>query len=333
MQRRIKEIFGGRLSKDFSETDRQEMLSLFHDPEIEFELKNELLEQLNNNSVDENSTVDYKNLFEKIWNKINESKQSPKPGIRWLYPALKIAAVLVIGLIIGNFIQKINNKETVSYYTANCPKGSVSSLVLPDSTIIYLNAGSKIRYSVDGKDKNREVFLDGEAWFHVAKNPKKAFVVYTSIYDITVTGTKFDVKAYEADNYISTTLEEGEVKISSSEKFKLQNDLILKPGQQATFDKENKVFRVVNVNAGRFSSWKDNQLIFVNMTLKELQVLLERRYGVDIVVKDKDLLNLHFDGVIKNESILEIMDILKYTLSIDYVIVDQTIEIKAKKQE
>ena len=107
--------------------------------------------------------------------------------------------------------------------------------------------------------------------------------------------------------------------------------MILKPGQQAVFDKEQKVLKVQEVNTQWYTSWKENKLIFVNMTLKELRVLLERKYGVDIVITNDELLSLHFDGVIKNETIIEIMDILKVTLSIDYKVVDQRIEITADK--
>lgn len=330
MQDKLKKILEKGLSKGITDSDKQEMLSLFHNSDIEFELKNELLDKLNNTNIHENSSVDFDKLFSELWNKIDENNQTEKPKKRWLIPALRIAAVLIIGLLIGNFFNDFSEKDVVSYYTANCPNGSVSSVVLPDSTIIYLNAGSKIKYSVDGKDGNREVFLNGEAWFDVAKNAEKPFFVHTPIYDVRVTGTKFNVKAYHAENYISTTLEEGEVIIASAGNVKLEDEITLKPGQQAVFNKSERNLRINEVNTSWYTSWKDNKLIFVNMDLDELLVLLERKYGVDIVMKEDALSNLHFDGVIKNETILEIMEILKTTLSINYKIVDQTIEISEK---
>lgn len=331
MQDKIKEILERGLKNDLSESDKQKMLALFHNSDIEFELKNELLEKLNNSDSPKDSSADFDRLFNELWKKINEKEKQSKQKVRWLIPAMRIAAVLVLGIVMGTLINNFGEKEAPVYYTSNCPKGSVSSLVLPDNTIIYLNADSEVKYSIDGKDGVREVFLSGEAWFDVAKNTEKPFFVYTSTYDVEVTGTKFNVKAYEYENYVSTTLEEGEVKITASENFKLEDKLILKPGQQAVFDKEQKVLKVQDVNTQLFSSWKDNKLIFVNMSLQELQVLLERKYGVDILIKNKELLNLHFDGVIKNETIFEIMEILKFTLSIDYTIVDQRIEITERK--
>jgi transmembrane sensor len=94
-------------------------------------------------------------------------------------------------------------------------------MILPDSTIIYLNADSKIRYSIDGKDGFREVFLEGEAWFDVQNNNEKPFIIHTPFYDINVTGTQFNVKAYESDNTITTTLEKGQIIIQSVDNFKL----------------------------------------------------------------------------------------------------------------
>ena len=310
MREKLKEILEKGIQKGFSNSDKQEMLSLFHNADIEFELKNELLEKLNNTDFPEDSSADFERLFNELWKKIIEQEQKEKSKVRWLMPAIRAAAVLVIGIVMGVLVNNLGKKEAVSYYTASCPKGSVSSLVLPDNTLIYLNADSEVKYSIDGKNGVREVFLNGEAWFDVAKNPEKPFFVYTSTYDVEVTGTQFNVKAYEAENYVSTTLEEGEVKITASENFKLEDELTLKPGQQAVFDKEQKVLKVQEVNTEWYTSWKNNKLIFVNMKLRELQVLLERKYGVDIVIKNDSLLNLHFDGIIKNETILEIMEIL-----------------------
>ncbi|HSM47078.1 MAG TPA: DUF4974 domain-containing protein, partial [Draconibacterium sp.] len=95
--------------------------------------------------------------------------------------------------------------------------------------------------------------------------------------------------------------------------------------------KSSKEFIIRNVNTKWFTSWKDNKLIFINTSLRELVVLLERRYGVEIEVINKDILDFHFDGTIKNESIIEIMEIMKKALPIDYKITGQKIEITGKK--
>jgi ferric-dicitrate binding protein FerR (iron transport regulator) len=111
----------------------------------------------------------------------------------------------------------------------------------------------------------------------------------------------------------------------------MAEDVILKAGEQIVLNKESRDLNIKNVNTKWFTSWKDNKLIFVNMNMKELIVLLERKYGVEIDIKNIEILKLHFDGTIKNESIIEIMEIMKKTLPISYKVVGQKIEITCKK--
>ena len=332
MKDHIKKVFKAGKVENAGWDDRQEMLSLFHQPGMEFDLKDHLLKDLYKTELKDMEPPDLKKLFNRIWYKIELKNRQPKSKIKYLYTTIGIAAALVIGLFIGIYINSMQPKSEPVYYAAHSPKGSVSEMILPDGTFIFLNADSRIRYAMDGEKGIREVFLTGEAWFDVAKNPRKPFVVHTPFYDIQVTGTQFNIKAYENDNQVITTLEEGEVIIQSSENIKLAEEIVLKPGEQAVLNKNTKEFIIRNVNTKWFTSWKDNKLIFINTSLKELVVLLERRYGVEIEVINKEILNFHFDGTIKNESIIEIMEIMKKTLPIDYKIAGQQIEITGKKE-
>jgi ferric-dicitrate binding protein FerR (iron transport regulator) len=331
MKEHIKNILQKGKSENAEWVDRQEMLALFHQPEKEYHLKESLLKDLLKTEIQDNSSTDLKKLFAKIWAKIEINKIQEKPKIKYLYTAIGIAAALVIGLFIGIYVTSLNSKTDPVYYAAHSPKGSVSEMILPDGSVIFLNADSKIKYSIEGENGIREVFLTGEAWFEVAKNKEKPFVVHTPFYDVHVTGTQFNVKAYDTDREVTTTLEEGEVVIQSTESFKLAEDVILKPGEQIVLNKESRELNIKNVNTKWFTSWKDNKLIFVNMNMKELVVLLERKYGVEIDVKSNEILKLHFDGTIKNETIIEILEIMKKTLPIDYKIAGQKIEITNKK--
>jgi ferric-dicitrate binding protein FerR (iron transport regulator) len=331
MKEHIKNILQKGKSESAEWVDTQEMLALFHQPEKEFHLKESLLKDLQKTEIGDISSTDLKKLFAKIWIKIELNQKQSKPKIKFLYKAISIAAALVIGLFIGIYVSSLNSKTEPVYYAAHSPKGSVSEMILPDGSVIFLNADSKIKYSIEGKKGIREVYLTGEAWFDVAKNKKKPFVVHTPFYDVHVTGTQFNVKAYETDKEVTTTLEEGQVIIQSSENYKLAEDVILKPGEQIVLNTETKAATVKTVNTSWFTSWKDNKLIFVNMDMKELIVLLERKYGVEIEVNNKEILKLHFDGTIKNESIIEIMEIIKKTLPINYKVVGQKIEITNNK--
>jgi transmembrane sensor len=176
---------------------------------------------------------DLSNILDKVHHRINlEQDQKPKNRIQKLiFTVSKIAAILIIGLLLGLSVQYLKKTEPV-YFTSIAPKGSVSQMVLPDNSIVYLNAGSQLKYTVEGLKGKREVFLDGEAWFDVTKNEKKPFVVHTPFYDVNVLGTQFNVKAYKTDNEIVTTLEKGSVQIASSENFKMAENKTLRPGEQ-----------------------------------------------------------------------------------------------------
>lgn len=330
MQNRIYHILQKGRSENAQESDKQEMFALFHRAENEYELKGNLLEELNNSKVPETTSPDFIGIFEKLWAKIEKSKKQSKSKTRYLNTFIKVAAAVVIGLFIGFYITSIKNSQEPVYYAAHSPRGSVSEMVLPDGSIIFLNSDSRIKYSIDGEKGIREVFLNGEAWFEVEKNKKKPFVVHTPLYDVNVTGTQFNIKAYDSDNKVTTTLEEGKVIIQSTENFRLAENITLKPGEQVVLDKDSRELTIKTVNTKWFTSWKDNKLIFVNMNMKEFIVILERKYGVDIEVKNKAILDVHVDCTIKNETIIEILEIVKKTLPVNYEIVGQKIEITTK---
>ncbi len=316
-----------------SDKERKKLLSLFHQGEREFDLKSELYQQLENSPDEVWDRRESKPGFERLWKKIETSNTSGKINkkipLRYWSAA---AAILVVGLLIGSLIQR-NGFEIVSdpvFYTSKAPKGSIAEMILPDGTIILLNSGSEIKYTSDMNAKSREVYLTGEAWFDVQKSEDIPFFVHTDHYDVRVLGTEFNVKAYAEDPEVVTTLEEGSVQIQSTKNLKLKEEVQLVPGEQLVYNKANKTVQVKDVNPSLFSSWKNNKLIFINMNLKELIALLERKYGVDISVRDQQLLNHHYDGTIKNETIIEVLEILKATLPINYIINDQEVIITKK---
>ncbi len=329
----IRDIIEKGKTRNCSSSEEHEMFALFQQSDIEYKVKEKLLEDLMSETpVLRNEATESREFFFSIWTNIwsiiEKKRDQLKNKTINLKKLLTLAASIIGGLIIGILVNlhRIDSTEPM-YYIAHAPKGSVSEVVLPDGSTIILNADSKIRYNIDGKDGIREVYLEGEAWFDVEKNKEKPFLVHTPLYDVQVTGTQFNVKAYGSDNLLTTTLEEGQITLQSTDNFRLAKDIIIKPGEQATLNKDSRELTVKEVNPKWYTSWKDNKLIFVNMNLKDLEVLLERKYGVNIDIKDKDLLDLHFDGTIKNESILEFLEIIQKTLPINYRINGQQIEI------
>lgn len=330
----IYELTGKFISGNSSLEELEEVIKLFSDPYHHLDLRPALYDHWKENAeagLEETAADQLFPVLDRIHHRIHLDKDtSEKRKIRnWFFTVLKVAAVLLVGLVAGILISNFNQPDPL-YYASISPRGSVSQLVLPDNTMVYLNAGSEIRYSSRNDEGTREVYLEGEAWFDVTQNKKIPFVVHTPAYDIRVLGTKFNVKAYKEDIDVVTTLEEGIIEVVSSESVKLKENIILNPGEQLTYLSENKSIEVKRVNPVMYTSWKDNRLIFINMNLKELIVLMERKYGVEIEVTDNVLLNYHYDGTIRNESVLEVMDLLRETLPIQYKIEGQTILITKK---
>jgi transmembrane sensor len=329
MQDEIKSILKKGKAENASEKDRQEMLALFHQLQYEYCIKGIIQDELEDTSSAEMPAIRLKIMFSNFWKLVEGESSVQMVRRRYLKTFLKIAAALAVGLFIGIYISYLINKQEPLYYTAHSPKGSVSEWILPDGTQIFLNADTRIRYKSESRKETREVFLEGEAWFDVKKDKKRPFIVHTDPYDIYVTGTRFNVKAYENDKEIVTTLEEGEIILAFSDNAKPGKNVIMKPGEQAILEKQSDNPDIKEVNPRWFTAWKDNKLVFMNMKLKELIVLIERKYGVDIIVKDARILSYHCDGTFKNETIIEILEIIKKILPINYEIVGQHIEITA----
>ena len=167
------------------------------------------------------------------------------------------------------------------------PYGNQSRIVLSDNTIVWLNAGSRLVYPTRFKDKTREVLLFGEAYFEVARNREKPFIVKTSNLDITVLGTKFNVSAYAEDNVIQTALKEGSVSIRRKEAGFLDKEYIIKPNQMASFDKINSETRIYQVDADTYSLWTKGLISFEEVSFSRVVKQVERFYNISINFSDR----------------------------------------------
>jgi len=219
-------------------------------------------------------------------------------------PYLKYAAIFILALAIPiSYYLGTRNVMQSSVTTISCAFGDKTGIVLPDSSRVWLNSGSKLTFNSDFKSSGRNVQLEGEAFFSVSKDKNHPFRVKTSGLEITVLGTKFNVKAYPEENSISTTLVEGSVEVSGA----LQKTLI-KPNQKLVLDKESQKMRMhEQTDTSPETEWKDGRLVFRNESLAELEPKLERWFDVDIVFADERVKQRRFTGVLERESILEVV--------------------------
>jgi len=281
-------------------------------------------------SLNENAGLPSPNpvVFQKIKNNIlSEERKIIQRKLKFYSYGLKIASVLVIGLIISTvfFFQLAEqNQNSAQIQTINTPFGAKTSTALPDGSLVWLNSGSSLSFPA-GFGKTRLLKLTGEAYFEVVKNDKP-FIVSTSYGDVEVKGTSFNLKAFSDDNSFETTLVEGSVIVKDKN---TSNELTLNPGQQAVINKNS--FNIQNVETKLFTSWKEGKLIFQKEYLPEVARRLERWYNVKIEIdNDKRLDEIWYSGTIEMESFTEVLELLKVTAPITYTFNEKTRIIKIR---
>ncbi|MGK7396058.1 MAG: FecR family protein [Candidatus Cyclobacteriaceae bacterium M3_2C_046] len=243
---------------------------------------------------------------------------------RYLRVAAIISFIFMLGLVLVLNQEKFVTKNQIEWITYSNPGGKKSSIVLPDSSLVILNAASKLAYSVDF-DHNRLIKLDGEAYFDVKHNPQKPFVVSSKSVETTVLGTTFNVAAFENEQTVNISLNTGKIKVSLPQEE--NNSYWLDPGEKLVYD-------VVSGNTEKTYfdpliefSWKNNILVFDKASLGEFIRKIERWYGVQVVIKGNPNESWQVNGRFKNESLRLIMESLRFTHQIDYKVENNQIYI------
>lgn len=280
-------------------------------------------------NLGETEDVELESAFEKINKKINK-KSSKKRLPRIIGVISRIAAVLILPMLIYIYQDSIFAKkeiiakiETVEYST---PAGVRKTFILPDSSVVYLNSESKISFPKEFKSKERWVHLDGEGFFEVKKNKNKRFIVKTNNIDIRVYGTVFNVRSYGRIKSIETTLVSGSVSILP----KYGKEILLKPNQKATFNKQTKNISINEVCVKKYTAWKDGAIVFSDTPMKEAIIVLEKWYGIQIELQDESLLKYKFTGYLKDKSLSQVLNLLSQSSPIAYSIDKGKVKIRKK---
>ena len=206
-----------------------------------------------------------------------------------------MAAVIIIGLL-GLNLYKMVQPATVGENTVEVPKGQRASLMLSDGTKIWLNSQSKLIYPTQFSDKERNVRLEGEAFFDVAHKEHLPFVVHSPLLAIKVLGTKFNVSSYPEDISAKTTLLEGSIDILYKGRH-----IPVAPGELLSLDKQNGSFSRQKVQASQYKSWTEGRVEYDKITLNELAVRLSRKYDVQIHLGDDLEKDIAFRVSLRNE--------------------------------
>ncbi|MDH6303710.1 transmembrane sensor [Parabacteroides sp. PF5-5] len=274
--------------------------------------------------------------------KIHQSKKS------YLSTLLRIAAVFIISFSLGTISHIYYSKspaKATTYVENIIPLGSKSEIKLPDGSIVWLNAGSKLRYPTDYGKTSRDIFLEGEGYFKVAKQTDKPFTVHTAMMKVRALGTEFNVKAYPDERVAETMLINGKVVIDKGDKpSTIEKSVELKPGQKFSVaaymdskpeeetDLQQEILtapvikQLPAVVANAEVSWKERNWRIEREELQSLAVKLERRYDVKIQVDDL-LKNYRYSGTLKDESLEQVLTAMQLSSPILFEVKGKNVQI------
>jgi len=351
----FKSLLGKFQAGNCSPEELRRLQEMFLDTGISENIKSAMLDEIqefekSGSGID----TDYSRMFKTIQQVISEQKKSRRI-VNLRFNLARIAAIVVVAFILGGtlsyFLLQNDSGATASFCEVAAPLGSTSEIVLPDNSRVWLNAGSKIKYSTSFNRRDRMIFLEGEGYFKVAKNAKLPFTVDAFGFEVKAIGTEFNVKAYKDDATIETTLVEGKVTLLHATE-NIMDNVFLTPNQKATFYKEKESLTIEvlkkieekkeelqyipgdrlviapRIDPRSIISWKEDRLIIERERLDKLAEILGRKYNFNFEFKSDDIKRFRFSGTLEDETLQQVMDVIKISSPIDYAIVGKTVIIE-----
>jgi ferric-dicitrate binding protein FerR (iron transport regulator) len=227
------------------------------------------------------------------------------------------------GAVVNNESGKIKyeaTKENISllkYNTLYVPRGGEYQITLPDGTHVWVNSETQLKYPVKFIGKTRTVELSGEAYFEVAHNAEKPFIVQTKSHNIEVLGTTFNIRAYDNDIVQHTTLIEGSIQASYFNTKGIKNSKVLAPEQQIQFNQKDKLTKLTTVDPYIYSAWKQGRFVFRDQSIESILKGMSRWYNIEIEFENKAVAGKTFSIDIKRDASFEkVIKILELTRAV-----------------
>lgn len=245
----------------------------------------------------------------------------------WIF----LAAATLICILYYNRHTFVEASSHLQKQTIIVENGTKTKLLLPDGTTVWLNGDSKLYYDEDFSGPIREVRLEGEGFFDVVKNDKKPFIVHAGDVNIKVLGTAFNVKNYQGDKHIETTLLRGKIEVSESSKGS-KSHIFLEPNQKLIVPiktisisaPSEQNYQIVSLDESLKeeerveTAWIYNRVEFRGENFDELKGKLERWYNVEIHLEDENVKALRFNGSFEKESVDDAFEALQKVASFKY---------------
>ena len=278
--------------------------------------KNDMTTRLRQVKALEEDLREYRSIqaeraWQQTWARCTQQKPV-QPQRSWTAYLMRVAAILVLPLLVSTtllgylYYERLQGEEFISYVETSAAPGMITRVTLPDSSTVWLNASSRLRYPAQFTSDTRRVELEGEGYFEVQADPQHPFAV-TIPQGMTVQalGTRFNVWAYADDPQVKTTLASGSVEVKVGSK-----QVKLKPEEQAAYDPVARKMWIDQVEVEEAIAWHEGRLVFRNAPLEEIVRKLSRRYNVDLVVHQNSPKRYTFRANFSTESITQILDYL-----------------------
>ena len=213
----------------------------------------------------------------------------------------------------------------IKYNKIEIPRGGEYKIILSDGTRVYLNSQTELRFPESfANSEQRLVYLSGEAYFEVAKNPSKPFIVKCEDYVVKVLGTTFNVNSYENEEVSKTTLATGKIEIDMAGKRK-----VLKPGQQVVI--KDGEMNVKEVDVEVYTTWMYENFRFQSESIQEIMTKLSRWYVMDVFYVNESVKNYHFTGYLpRYAQITDVLELLSLTTNIEFDVKGKTVTVMEK---
>ncbi|GAA4299768.1 FecR family protein [Compostibacter hankyongensis] len=223
-------------------------------------------------------------------------------------------AVLALGLLYLGY-SRLQQPAGTRYTVVQTGRGEYRSVWLPDSSHVWLNAESRLRYSVGLTGKGREVFLQGEAFFDIRKDDEHPFSVRTGGLITRVLGTSFDIKNYDSENDLVVTVVSGKIAVArdagSAVAVREDHRMLVEADQKAVYDKSgNHLVKATVDDASDYAAWRENQLVFDNTPMDLAVKAIERMYNVRISIDSPELYRCSLYGRYKDLSVKELLNVI-----------------------
>ena len=196
---------------------------------------------------------------------------------------------------------------------------------LDDGSFVHMNAVSTISYPQQFEPSKREIEISGEAYFDISRDENRPFSIKVRNYEVTVLGTSFNIAAYPDEEYFSVSVESGSVQVNLNSDM---DPVVLTKDQKLIYSSDTGKLKIETVNAEDELSWRRGILRFDATPMAQVEKMLERWYGVDIVIADASIYNKTLSGVHQNENLKSVIEALTFATGTKYQISDNSIIIK-----